>query len=467
MMRNKRSPSKLTTTQPEMETSNCKECDLALNRKGEKRPGIPCKECKTEHCFKCAGLSAEICEMMRTEGKSLWTCGDCEKKTVAMKTVLDKIENLHTEIVVIKKGQEGQQAEQERVLEGIKIVETVVKRMEDIEKTQADHGARLLEQETSTRKNGEKIDETEKRTSAIERRLEQIDSDAVSVKMTNAVIRELHNVEKAERNFLISNVQESSSTDAQERKKEDESKVAEIFKQLKTEQIKPVNVIRVGFTGRYARKVLVILRSVEDCEKILRSAENTTLPNEIWISRDRTWSQREEARMNRDEAEKEEVEGAVPKRGRPRGTGRGTGPARPKKPTSGSVRGRGSRQEREESRKRQHSGEEDESKWRRTGEGGRGRSTHTTQRARGFGRGGRRGGGGITATEFEASPNLQLPKPGSIPNIPNIPNVQGTPETATASQLQRSADRPGTPLTTLSGSSSELGAAGGSDETNF
>ena len=42
------------------------------------------------------------------------------------------------------------------------MVETVVRRMEDIEKVQEDHGERIREQEASTRKNTEKIDETEK-----------------------------------------------------------------------------------------------------------------------------------------------------------------------------------------------------------------------------------------------------------------------------------------------------------------
>ena len=201
--------------------------------------------------------------------KSLWSCEECENKTVAMKTVLDKIENLHSEMVGIKKGQEGQQAEQERVLEGIKIVETVVRKMEDIEKTQADQGERLLEQEASTRKNSEKIEETEKRTTAIEERLERIDSDAVNVRTTNAVIREMREIEKAERNLMISNVPESSSSEAEERKKDDVKKIAEILKELKTEHIQPVNIIRVGFAGRYPKKVLVILQSVDDCEKIL------------------------------------------------------------------------------------------------------------------------------------------------------------------------------------------------------
>ena len=50
-------------------------------------------------------------------------------------------------------------------------METVVRKMEDIEKTQADQGERLLEQEASTRKNSEKIEETEKRTTAIEKQI--------------------------------------------------------------------------------------------------------------------------------------------------------------------------------------------------------------------------------------------------------------------------------------------------------
>ena len=86
-----------------MERSNCKLCELALNREGESRPGIRCKGCKMQHCLKCADLTVEFCEMVK-----VWRCGECEGNTAVMKTVLDKIETLHTEMVVIKKGQEGQ-----------------------------------------------------------------------------------------------------------------------------------------------------------------------------------------------------------------------------------------------------------------------------------------------------------------------------------------------------------------------
>ena len=369
MVRNKAPPAQLSHTSEEMEKSNCKLCELALNRKGENRPGTRCKECKREHCFKCAELSIEFCETVKKMGKDVWSCSECEGKAAVMKTVLDKIDTLHTEMVVIKKGQEGQQVEQERVLDSIKIVETVVKRMEDIEKTQTDHGERLLVQEESTRKNKEKIEETESRTTAIEKRLEQISSDDhVNVKLTNAVIREMYNLDMIEKNVIIANLPESKEEEAPARKKEDEQRVSDVFKELHAEHVKPMNVIRVGFQGRYPRKVKVILNNTDESQTILGNAEKTTLPNDIWLARDRTWNQREEARLFREEKEKQEAQGtagAVPKRGRPPGSGKG--PSRAK--NTGSVRGRGSDSA---SRKRHRSGEEEENKWRRTGETSRG-----------------------------------------------------------------------------------------------
>ena len=390
-----------------------------------------------EHCFKCADLKIDQCEMMRTMVKSLWVCAECEGKTVAMKTVLDKIENLHTEMVVIKKGQEGQKAEQERVLEGIKVVETVVKRMEGIERIQADHGERLLEQEASTRKNQEKIAETADRTSAIEKRLEKLDSDAVCVKQTNAIIRELRDIETKERNLMICNLPESSMEEAEGRKKEDEKRVCDIFAELKADQIKPVNVIRVGFKGRYPRKTLVILHSTDESEKILQNAEKTKLSNEVWISRDRTWNQREEARLFREEKQKQESAGAVPQRGRP---------GRPRGSKNGSVRGKGSQQD--ASRKRRWSGDEDDSKWSRTGNG----------RGRGASRGGRGGrGGGVSLANANAAkddnPILQ--------QIGTIASGLVTPERDTVGLPKGLSDRPGTPVPDRN---SLLGAAGGSDE---
>ena len=174
-----------------------------------------------------------------------------------------------------------------------------------------------------------------------------------------------------EKNLILGNIPESTQTETEERKKYDEKKVEETLKELKIEGIKPTKVIRVGHKGRFPRKVLAIFSTVEDCERVLRSAEGIRLSNDIFLTRDRTYNQRQEARLYRLEREKEEREGATSQRGRPRGNGRG--PGRPR--GNGSVRGRGARGAESQSRKRQRSENEEEVKRRRTstqGESGEG-----------------------------------------------------------------------------------------------
>ena len=144
------------------------------------------------------------------------------------------------------------------------------------------------------------------------------------------------------------------------------------------DDIEPVNVIRVGTKGKYPRKILLVLRSINDCEKILTNAETTVLSNNIYLSRDRTFNQREEARIFRAEREKEERDGLPIPRGRtpgrPRGGGtrgrgggeRGRGMSRPRgtggRAGRGSVRGRGARAEHSGSRKRRKSEQDEEEK---------------------------------------------------------------------------------------------------------
>ena len=70
--------------------------------------------------------------------------------------------------------------------------------------------------------------------------------------------------------------------------------------------VKPTKVIRVGQKGRYPRKALAIFTLVEDCERILEKAESVKLANDVFIMRDRTYNQREEARLFRLEREREE-----------------------------------------------------------------------------------------------------------------------------------------------------------------
>ena len=269
------------------------------------------------------------------------------------------------------------------MLEGIKVVETVVKRMEDIEKTQVEHGERLQEQEAITKKHKEKIEETVERTTAMEKKLDDIDSkkigsmeermrkiesSALDVKLTNAVVKEIRQMEKNEKNFMVWNVAESPSDEAESRKKHDESAIYDILKEIDIENIEISNVIRVGNKGgRYPRKIKVALRTSKDCQRVMSNAEDLAKPlkNDVIISHDRTFNQREEARLFRVEKEKEENEGTASQGGagggggRGRGRGRGKGPGRPKGSGLGPSRGRGDRQGRSNSRKRRISDDQE------------------------------------------------------------------------------------------------------------
>ena len=89
-------------------------------------------------------------------------------------------------------------------------------------------------------------------------------------------------------------------------KKYDEKKVEETLKELKIEGIKPTKVIRVGHKGRFPRKALAIFSTVDDCKRVLRSAEGTKLSNDIFLTRDRTYNQRQEARLYCFERKKED-----------------------------------------------------------------------------------------------------------------------------------------------------------------
>ena len=438
-----------------MVVKKCHTCELAMNKVGERRPGICCKECKDEHCNKCAGLTVELCEMMRSMEKGLWICKECESKNADMKAVLESVKSIKAELSTIKEGQ-------------AEVVEAVVKRLERVEEVQEKQEAQIVTHEAAIKQNTKKVEEgdkriieTETRTSAIEQRLDRMDENAVSVKQTNSIIRELQNIEKAERNFVIANLPESSKEEAQERKKDDEKKIHEVLVALKMDEFRPLNVVRVGSNGRFPKKLLVIMRTKRECEQILQSAEETSLPDNIWISRDRTWNQREEARLFREEKEKEENSEKMEasQRGRPRG--------RPKKASVGSVRGRGS-----DSRKRRFSGEEEEVKWRRmdsygTGRGGGGGGRGWGGEKGGGGKGGGKGSGGkkgagkgarggntgSKTAENDTSRNSQTatPSPSQTPRT----RETMTPE----AQLQSAADRLGTPLPSTSNATLE--AAGG------
>ena len=387
-----------------MAATKCQKCDLVMNRQGESRPSIICKRCKNEYCNKCAKETEDICKMMKAMGKPFWTCGDCEAQDADMKAVVDSVklmkkgqEEQKAELRAIKKGQEEQrmeraeqQAERKKVLEGLKAVEAVAKKLEEIETKQEKHDERLNQHEDVLEKNSRRHEEGEIRIKKLEERMEKGEKENHdgNTRQFNSIVQEVREIEKREKNIIVFNVPEMTAGEEEEDSTESNlGKIKEILKELGCEEIQPANAVRIGKSGKYPRQILTVLPTVEACEKIVKkSRDGPKLSNDVFITRDRTFKQRQEAKIFRMEKEKEERDGDASQSGRGRG-GRGRG-----RPRGGGGRGRGFQSRNDSvsgSRKRRNSGEaeenretEDEAKRMRTGGGGGARGAV------------RRGGGG-------------------------------------------------------------------------
>ena len=386
--------------------------------------------------------------MMKIRGKSFWTCGNCEAQDADMKAVVDSVnlmkkgqEEQKTELRAIKKGQEEQRAERvkqreerEKVIEGLKVVEAVAKKLERIEEKQEIHEQRLSSHDDAIVKNTRKGEEGERRIKELEDRMEKLEKtektgeETSETRQFNAVVQEVREIERREKNIVVFNVAEPTEEEEEARNKADSEKISEILKELSCDDISPTRVVRIGKAGRHPKQLLVILRSVEECDKVMKKCrEGGKLKDDNFITRDHMFKQRQEARLFRVEKEKEErnelssqpgtVRGGARGRGRPRGGGRGRG-------------GRGGRGADSASRKRRNSDEtenptdvDDESKRRRTGGGGGGGAAAVAE----------------AGTAMDKTPDhLNVPKPSSD----HLP----TPKPSAGS---------------------ELGAVGGAEEESF
>ena len=74
--------------------------------------------------------------MMKSAGKDLFRCKECEEKSVDMKMMIDSMQAIKSELGVIKHGHTEQQAEREQVLKGLKVVKEVATRLERVEDVQ-------------------------------------------------------------------------------------------------------------------------------------------------------------------------------------------------------------------------------------------------------------------------------------------------------------------------------------------
>ena len=366
-------PQAAIATSETMVVDKCHTCDLALNRTGEGRPGIRCKDCKNLICNKCGDLTADFCVIAKKIGRDVWSCKECEAKSNDMKAVLDSMNTIKSELGTIRNEQAEQKAERAEVLDGLKTVKEIAKKLDRVEQVQERHGEQLSEHDQAIKENRRRGEEEEQRIKKLEERVEQIgknDNDGNEVRQFNAVVQEVRELEKRERNIILFNVPEPAGEE-EETEEDRREKINEIFKELACEEIKPVKLVRIGKAGRYPRQILTVIPTSIECEKILKRSRDGPKPkNDVFITRDRTFRQRQEAKLFRQEKENEERDGNSTQTGRGRG-GRGRGRPRGIGGGRGGRGGRGGQRgdSASASRKRRNSGEtvDDETKRQRTG----------------------------------------------------------------------------------------------------
>ena len=260
--------------------------------------------------------------------------------------VVESMKLIQSELGTIRDTQEKQEAERKKVLEELKVVEAVAKRMERVEERQDKQDQQLGKHDDALKKNSQKVEEGEKKMKKLEDRIERVektDQSSFDMRQCNAVAREVREMEKREKNIILFNVPEANEGEEDDVKRRDSLKVGKILQDLGLGEIQPIETRRIGKTGRYPRKIQVILASGDECDKIVKKGrEGPTLDNNVFLTRDRTFNQRQEARLFRVEKE-EEI--SQPERGRGRGRGRPRG-------RGNYGRGRGSRTSGAESRKR-------------------------------------------------------------------------------------------------------------------
>ena len=141
----------------------------------------------------------------------------------------------------------------------------------------------------------QKIDKMPQTTVPVQRNREEI----------AGVLDEFHDKEKRKLNIIIHNLQEAEGQTQSDKRKNDEEKFTGMIKNGLKLVVKCANSFRIGKkTEDKPRLLLVTLTNLDDKVNILRSAaalRSTTEWDNVYITQDLTWQEREKARALRQE----------------------------------------------------------------------------------------------------------------------------------------------------------------------
>ena len=266
-------------------------------------------------------MTVELCEVMRKAGQDFFTGKKCQAKSADMKAVLESMQSIKSELGNIRNAQADQEAERGQVLEGLK---AVAKRHNRIEKVQEEQDQCLTKHDEAIDNNTRRREEGEEKIKKLKERMKKIDQNAIGMRQCKVVAREVREMEKRERRIVIFNVPESTEREEEDKIKADVKRVDEVLKELNFEGSRPKYLGRIGKTGKYPSQILGSLQNVEECEGVVKkSRDGPKLTGDVFVNHDRTFNQRQKAKLFPMEREEEEKGGDASQAGRGGGKARG------------------------------------------------------------------------------------------------------------------------------------------------
>ena len=283
--------------------------------------GVECEKCQRWFHSKCQGLTKwAITALNKWHGTLLWVCDQC-KISLKVKdkpqpetrsaqvpdltwldTKINKLETIirHTENTLSDsiRNQEKMFTVQCKVLDKLEAssVETVKQQVTYAEALKG-IGTEVVKQVS------QKIDKMPQVTVPVQRNREEI----------AGVLDEIQDKEKRKLNIIIHNLPESTGDTHAVKRKGDEEKFTGMIKEGLKLVVKCANAFRIGKSvENRPRLLLITLTNVDDKMNILRSAaalRSTTEWDNVYITPDLTWQEREKARTLRQELARRKAAG--------------------------------------------------------------------------------------------------------------------------------------------------------------
>ena len=284
---------------------------LCNNEVKDGEGGVECEKCGRWFHSKCQDLSkGAMTALNKWHGTLLWLCDACNKSLKDKpqpRSYISKDQDLIRLEEKIKKLEAIVRHNSSTLTDSIKNQEKMFtvqcKVLDKLETTSAENTQQQRTYAETLRgistevvkEVTQKIDKMPQTTVPVQRNREEI----------AGVLDEFHDKEKRKLNIIIHNLQEAEGQTQSDKRKNDEEKFTGMIKNGLKLVVKCANSFRIGKkTEDKPRLLLVTLTNLDDKVNILRSAaalRSTTEWDNVYITPDLTWQEREKARALRQE----------------------------------------------------------------------------------------------------------------------------------------------------------------------